>query len=165
MYLMKLLKLPANGGVISITFVSSFIRCDNIRPNVSDVANHIDYIKNLLGNVDNIGIGGDYDGVTNLPIGLEDVSTYPNLFAELLQRGYSEDEVIAIAGGNTLRVLRENEEIAAGLQGEAQPTGESVIFPDVACRSGPPGSSVNVEKDEKAEKDEKDEKDEPSNEN
>ena len=72
--------------------------------------------------VDHVGIGGDYDGVSSLPLGLEDVSTYPALFAELLSRGYSESDLRKIAGLNMLRVLRDAEEVSARLRAEGGPS-------------------------------------------
>lgn len=68
---------------------------------------HFDHVVELTGSVDHVGIGSDYDGVgDSLPIGLKDVSTYPNLVEGLLDRGYSEDDVRKILGGNLLRVWR-----------------------------------------------------------
>ena len=67
---------------------------------------HFDYVVELVG-VDYVGIGSDYDGVgDSLPIGLKDVSTYPNLIEGLLDRGYSQEDVRKILGGNVLRVWR-----------------------------------------------------------
>jgi membrane dipeptidase len=88
---------------------------------LEQVADHIDHIRDQVG-VDHIGIGGDYDGVSSLPAGLEDVSTYPDLFAELLKRGYSEEELRKIAGENMLRVLRGVEETAERLRQEREPS-------------------------------------------
>ncbi|PWN05476.1 membrane dipeptidase [Rhodohalobacter mucosus] len=88
---------------------------------LEQVADHIDYIRDLVG-VDYIGIGGDYDGVSSLPLGLEDVSTYPDLFAELLKRGYSEEDLEKIAGLNMLRVLRGAEEVSERLREERGPS-------------------------------------------
>ena len=88
---------------------------------LEQVADHIDHIRDLVG-VDYIGIGGDYDGVSSLPLGLEDVSTYPDLFAELLRRGYSEEELQKIAGLNMLRVLRGAEEVSQRLREEREPS-------------------------------------------
>jgi membrane dipeptidase len=88
---------------------------------LEQVADHIDHIRDQVG-VDHIGIGGDYDGVSSLPAGLEDVSTYPDLFAELLKRGYSEEELRKIAGENMLRVLRGVEETAECLRQEREPS-------------------------------------------
>jgi membrane dipeptidase len=90
------------------------------------VADHIDHIKNRIG-VDYIGIGGDYDGIPLLPEGLKDVSTYPDLFAELLYRGYTEDELRKIAGLNILRVMRDAEKESARLQKERPLASEAVI--------------------------------------
>lgn len=88
---------------------------------LEQVADHIDHIRDLAG-VDYIGIGGDYDGVSSLPLGLEDVSTYPDLFAELLKRGYSEEELQKIAGLNMLRVLRGAEVVSERLREERGPS-------------------------------------------
>lgn len=79
---------------------------------LSQVADHIDHIRDQIG-VDHIGIGGDFDGVPSLPVGLDDVSAYPDLFAELLDRGYSEEDLEKIAGLNMLRVLRGVEQTSA----------------------------------------------------
>ncbi|MEX0945347.1 MAG: dipeptidase [Balneolaceae bacterium] len=88
---------------------------------LEQVADHIDHIRDLIG-VDYIGIGGDYDGVSSLPIGLEDVSMYPELFAELLARGYSEEDLRKIAGLNMLRVMRGAEEVSKRLRIERSPS-------------------------------------------
>jgi membrane dipeptidase len=72
----------------------------------------VEHAREVAG-VDHIGIGGDYDGVTELPAGLEDVSTYPNLFAALLDRGWTEEDCAKLAGENVLRVLGEAEAYAA----------------------------------------------------
>ncbi len=87
------------------------------KANLTDVADHIDYIRDRVG-VEYVGIGGDYDGIAALPEGLEDVSTYPALVAELLGRGYEDEEISAILGENVLRVMREAEDTAARLQDE-----------------------------------------------
>lgn len=88
---------------------------------LEQVADHIDYIADLIG-VEYVGIGGDYDGIPTLPLGLEDVSTYPDLFAELLKRGYSEEDLQKIAGLNMLRVLRGAEEVSERLRQEREPS-------------------------------------------
>ena len=79
---------------------------------VGDVADHIDHVVGLVG-VDHVGIGSDFDGVTQLPVGLSDVSQYPNLVAELFRRGYSDDDVRKILGENILRVREEVERIGS----------------------------------------------------
>jgi len=79
---------------------------------LSDVADHIDRVVALAG-VEHVGFGSDFDGVgDSLPVGLKDVSMYPNLIAELLRRGYSEREVELICGENVLRVMEANERFA-----------------------------------------------------
>ena len=86
---------------------------------ISDVANHIEHIAKVAG-VDHVGIGSDFDGVGNqLPDGLQDVSTYPALLAELMRRGWSDGDVAKVAGGNVLRVMGEAERVAATLNPHA----------------------------------------------
>ncbi len=139
----------ARGGVIMVSFGSSFVRGEYLKQNgvlvddieayleengipltskegflyresrrkstpigtLAELVDHIDHIVNLVG-IDHVGLGSDYDGVTGLPEGLEDVSTYPSLIAELLRREYSEDEIAKILGGNALRVWQEVEEVS-----------------------------------------------------
>jgi len=91
------------------------------RSTLAQVADHIDYIRDQIG-VEYIGIGGDYDGIPTLPEGLEDVSTYPDLFAELLRRGYSEEDLEKIAGLNMLRVMRGAEEVSERLREDRGPS-------------------------------------------
>jgi len=79
---------------------------------IKDVADHIDHIRKVAG-VDNIGIGSDFDGIDEVPVGLEDVSKYPQLFAELARRGWSDADMAKVAGGNLLRVLASVEQLAA----------------------------------------------------
>lgn len=152
-------RLPQNGGVIMVTFVTSFIseevrqhgiqrgeEADRLRAmrgsteesvqtglaawiethpmpkaTLAQVADHIDHIRQTAG-IDHIGLGGDFDGITSVPVGLEDVSTYPMLTAELIRRGYSDEDVMKILGNNILRVMRKAEEVAARLQMERNPS-------------------------------------------
>ena len=80
---------------------------------LSDVIEHIDYAVKLVG-IDHVGLGSDYDGVgDSLPVGLKDVSTYPNLIQGLIDKEYSDQDIKKILGGNLLRVWREVEKIAA----------------------------------------------------
>lgn len=82
---------------------------------VSKVADHIDHVVDLAG-IEHVGLGSDYDGVgPTLPTGLKDVSAYPNLFAELLKRGYSEEDIQKIASGNIFRVWNRVNEVADSL--------------------------------------------------
>ena len=86
------------------------------KASVQDVADHIDHVVKLVG-VDYVGIGSDFNGVGgNLPIGLEDVSKMPNLIYELLIRGYKDEDIKKILGGNILRVWKQVEEIAKSLK-------------------------------------------------
>ena len=78
------------------------------------VADHIDHIARVAGH-DHVGIGGDFDGVPDLPVGLENVSKYPALFAELARRGWSDQNLRKLAGENFLRVLKANEAVAKRL--------------------------------------------------
>lgn len=89
---------------------------------VAVVADHIEHIRGLIG-VEHIGIGGDFDGNSWWPDGLSDVSMYPNLFAELIRRGWTEADLKAIAGENVLRVMEQAEQVAAAMQGEQSATG------------------------------------------
>jgi membrane dipeptidase len=82
---------------------------------IADVADHVEHARRLAG-ADHIGIGGDYDGNDEWPVGLEDVSTYPVLFAELIRRGWSDRDLAKLARGNILRVMREAEAVAARLR-------------------------------------------------
>ncbi len=89
-----------------------------VRATLSDVADHVDHIRKVAG-IDHIGIGSDFDGFGGLPPeGLEDVSKYPALLAELLRRGYSKNDIKRIAGLNVLRVMRAAEKVAAEMQRE-----------------------------------------------
>lgn len=150
--------LPANGGVVMVTFVPAFVapgavawaaRRDSVAEalraasndaaaidrgvrewttansepaaTVEHVADHIDHIRRVAG-VDHVGIGSDFDGITAVPRGLEDVSTFPNLIVELLRRGYTEADVRKISGQNLLRAMRRMEETAARLAAEHGPS-------------------------------------------
>ena len=92
---------------------------------LAQVADHIDHIRDVAG-IDHIGIGGDYDGISSLPVGLEDVSTYPMLTAELVRRGYSDEDIMKILGRNVLRVMRDAEAVAGRLQQERNPSGARI---------------------------------------
>jgi len=78
---------------------------------LSQVADHIEHIRDVAG-VESVGIGSDFDGIPNGPVGLEGVETYPALFAELMRRGWSDADIAKLAGGNLLRVLRKAEKVA-----------------------------------------------------
>lgn len=97
------------------------------RATLSQVADHVDHIVAVAG-IDHVGIGGDFDGISTVVEGLEDVSTYPALVAELLRRGYTEAEVKKVVGENALRVMREAEAVAARLRAGMDPI--VADFPD-----------------------------------
>ena len=82
---------------------------------LAQVADQVEYIRRIAG-VDCVGLGSDFDGITEVPVGLEDVSKFADLIAELLRRGWTEADVKKVAGLNTLRVLRDAEMIAAEMR-------------------------------------------------
>ena len=158
-----LARLPKNGGVVMVTFVTSFVSQDvknwsdkqaaaqtsarqrlgsdtaavrreveewtkaNPQPKatLAQVADHIEHIKKVA-SVNNIGIGGDFDGITDVIVGLEDVSTYPALFAELSRRGWSEADLRKLAGENVLRALKQAETVSARLKKERSPSTKTI---------------------------------------
>ena len=79
---------------------------------LTEVADHIEHVRDVAG-IGHVGLGGDFDGTLDVTVGLEDVSTYPALFAELLDRGWTEADCAALAGGNLLRALHAAESFAA----------------------------------------------------
>jgi membrane dipeptidase len=83
---------------------------------LSQVADHIEYIRRIAG-IDCVGIGSDFDGITEVPVGMEDVSKFPDLIAELLRRGWTDADVQKLIGLNTLRVMREAERVAREMRG------------------------------------------------
>lgn len=94
---------------------------------LSHVVNHITYIGDLIG-YDYVGLGSDFDGIPSTPEGLDDVSKYPDLIAELLRRGVSDEDAGKVVGGNILRVWGDAEKVAA----ELQAGGEPVLEDDLA---------------------------------
>uniref|UniRef100_A0A8C6S494 Dipeptidase n=1 Tax=Neogobius melanostomus TaxID=47308 RepID=A0A8C6S494_9GOBI len=109
-----LLKVKEKKGIVMVNFYNDYVTCSHTAA-LSDVANHFDHIKKI-GGPEIVGFGGDYDGVTRLPHGLEDVSKVPNLVAELLRRNWTDAEVKAALGGNLLRVLQEAEKVRDSLK-------------------------------------------------
>ncbi len=151
-------RLPPNGGVVMVTFVSSFVSkevADASKPlwdeyrrrtkditdpvartkirdeimagvkipvsTIGQVADHIEHIRRVAG-VDHVGIGGDYDGNTRWPVGLEDVSKYPALFAELIRRGWPDADLKKLAGENALRAFRTAEGVSRLLRATRKPS-------------------------------------------
>ena len=95
------------------------------RATLEQVVDHIDHLVGVMG-PQHVGIGSDFDGGELLPVGLEDVSRFPYLVAELLRRGYAEDDVRAITGGNILRVMRGAEAAARRIQAERPPSAATI---------------------------------------
>ncbi|MGQ0767103.1 MAG: dipeptidase [Gemmatimonadota bacterium] len=95
------------------------------RATLSDVADHIDHVRKVAG-VDHVGIGSDFDGVDALPEGLEDVSKFPALFAELSRRGWSEADLRKLAGENILRVMTQAERVAARIKRSRGPSTKTI---------------------------------------
>jgi membrane dipeptidase len=87
----------------------------------ADVADHIDHIREVAG-IGSIGVGGDYDGVPTMGDALVDVSTYPLVFEELRARGYGDDDLRAVAGGNVLRLMRDAGSVRDRLAGSPPST-------------------------------------------
>lgn len=119
-------RIPANGGLVMVTFVPGFVsqavvdaRRDRLKvipqATLAQVADHIEHIRDVAG-VDHVGLGSDFDGMTAVPHGLGDVSTFPALLTELARRGWSDEDLAKLAGGNLLRVLRRVEATARALQ-------------------------------------------------
>ncbi len=91
------------------------------RATLADVADHIEHVRKIAG-VDHVGLGSDFDGMSTAPVGLEDVSKYPALLAELARRGWSDAELEKVAGRNLLRALRAAEDVARRLQATRPPS-------------------------------------------
>ncbi|XP_075877087.1 dipeptidase 1 [Nelusetta ayraudi] len=121
-------------GVIMVNFYNDYVTCSE-KATISDVADHFDHLKKI-GGPEIIGFGGDYDGVTRMPDGLEDVSKVPNVVAELLRRGWSETDVKSALGNNLLRVLREAEKVRDDMK-KTQPGDMPIPLEEVTnpCRT------------------------------
>jgi len=96
--------LAEHGGVMGMNFAPPFI--DKEKTTVERLVDHIDHIVDLVG-ADHVGLGSDFDGIGSTPEGLEDASKMPNITRELVRRGYSDDDIKKILGGNHLRVFKE----------------------------------------------------------
>jgi membrane dipeptidase len=154
-----LARLPKNGGVVMVPFVTSFVsqalhawddslsdirrmaqqrlggdtaavrrevdawsaKLPRPRVTIADVADHIDHVRKVAG-VDHVGVGSDFDGITDTVEGLEDVSTFPALFAELARRGWKEAELRKLAGENVLRAMARAEQVSARLRRARSPS-------------------------------------------
>jgi membrane dipeptidase len=95
------------------------------RATLAQVADHLDHVRQVAG-PDHVGIGSDFDGITDLVVGLEDVSKYPDLFAELSRRGWTDADLKKLAGENLLRVLKQAETVSARLKKERPPSNKTI---------------------------------------
>jgi membrane dipeptidase len=116
--------LQGDGGLVMVTFVPGFLTRTG-KATLADVANHMDYVRRAAG-PDHVGIGSDFDGIETVPAGLEDVSKYPALTAELLRRGWSDEDVRKALGLNVLRVMRSAEQVAVRLQKQREPSAATI---------------------------------------
>jgi membrane dipeptidase len=105
---------------------------------LAQVADHVDHVREVAG-LDHVGLGGDYDGTDQLPDGLQDVSCYPVLIAELLERGWSEGDCGQLASGNILRVMHEAQAAAAAISSQKPPSQARIEDLDAA---GDPGGTA-----------------------
>jgi len=96
------------------------------------VADHVDHIAKVAG-YDHVGLGGDYDGLPELPEGMEGVESYPPLLLELMKRGWSDENITKLAGGNILRVMAQAEKVAANMANEPPATGTVAALDGVAA--------------------------------
>ena len=112
---------PDDPGVVGAAMDVWFAALGEVPATVGEVADHVDHIRDVAG-IEHIGIGSDFDGAPSMPAGLEDVSRFPALFAELAERGYTDEDLLKIAGRNVLRVMREAERVAERLQAARPPS-------------------------------------------
>ncbi|KAJ2916290.1 hypothetical protein MD484_g4099, partial [Candolleomyces efflorescens] len=106
-------------AVVMVNFAPFFV-AEPGKADVKAVADHVEHIANVTSKL-HVGIGSDFDGIKDVPAGLEDVSKYPALIAELYRRGWTKYELGGLTGGNLLRVLRKAEQIAHELQAAGTP--------------------------------------------
>jgi membrane dipeptidase len=123
-------RLPANGGVVMVVFYPDFLTSREVAT-LGDVADHVERVAEVAG-IDHVGLGSDFDGIPRVPVGLEDVSRFPDLLAELARRGWSEEDLAKLAGENVLRVMREAEAVARRLQRERAPSTRTIEVLDGA---------------------------------
>jgi membrane dipeptidase len=142
-------RMADNGGVVMVTFVTVFVNQelkdwwetpeeDREGPmpeaTLADVADHIEHVRDVAG-VDHVGLGSDFDGATT-PTGLEDVSTFPALLAELSRRGWTEAELRKLAGENLLRAWHEAESVSRRLREERPPSVATIAELDGLVTAG-----------------------------
>ncbi|KAJ3110477.1 dipeptidase 1 (renal) [Phlyctochytrium bullatum] len=138
-------RLYDNDGVVMINFSPGFVSCGvearngsapavEPKATMEEVADHIEYVVKLVG-ARYVGLGSDFDGIPSTPLGLEDVSKYPELIAELLRRGLSEEDVIGIAGGNILRVFQKVEDVSKKMKREGVVPEEGWVGKEKTCKN------------------------------
>lgn len=115
-----------NDGVVMVTFLPAYVTNDPKDATLDDVADHIQYIGELIG-YRHVGIGSDYDGMLDAPEGLEDVSKYPDLITELLNRGIGTEDVKNLMGLNAIRVLDKVERVAAHVSQTLKPLQDKIV--------------------------------------
>ncbi|XP_061450673.1 dipeptidase 1 [Rhineura floridana] len=123
-------------SLVMVNFYNDYVSCSS-KANISQVAEHMDYIKRIAG-AEAVGFGGDYDGVSRVPLGLEDVSKYPDLVAELLRRKWTEQDVRGALANNLLRVFQKVEEVRDMMAPEdITPDDVPIAFQDLegTCRT------------------------------
>jgi membrane dipeptidase len=113
---------------------------DAPQASLNDVVAHCEHVREVAG-IDHIGLGGDFDGVTSLPVGLEDVSTYPALLDALRSRSWSEADLARLAHGNVSRVFHAAEDVASGLRRSRRPSIATIDVLD----AGPSGAGSSAE--------------------
>ncbi|TFK53905.1 hypothetical protein OE88DRAFT_1129777 [Heliocybe sulcata] len=106
-------------GVVMVNFAPEFVAAEG-NATLGGVADHIEHIAKIAGKM-HVGLGSDFDGIGGVPRGLEDVSKYPQLFAELYKRGWSRQELAGLSGENLLRVMEGAENVAKQLQDDGVP--------------------------------------------
>ncbi|EON97450.1 putative dipeptidase 1 protein [Phaeoacremonium minimum UCRPA7] len=132
--------VKARKSLVMVNFAPDFVSCvasdnENGMPDfypanstLEHVADHVIHIGNLIG-FDYVGFGSDFDGIPTTPDGLDDVSKYPDLVAELLKRGVSDEDAAKVVGGNLLRVWKDVDAIALELQAKGEPPLEDDLPP------------------------------------
>jgi membrane dipeptidase len=116
---------PKDAGLRAATAAERVAEHPRPRAVLAEVADHVEHVRRVAG-IDHVGIGGDFDGSDDVPVGLEDVACYPALIAELLDRGWSQDECVRLVGGNVLRVLREAEAVSRSSSARRGPSTASI---------------------------------------
>ena len=101
---------------------------------LADVADHIEHMRRIAG-VDHVGIGSDFDGIEDVPVGLENVAKFPQLLVELMRRGWSDADIAKLAGGNLLRALAGAEQVAAQLRKQRPASSATIADLDTPARS------------------------------